>query len=103
MDQNEQRHCYLRLITSLQQANEQRNLVSNKNERCCVSRNIFNTDTIHNYMQLKLRNFVTTTIRGLINEIKMCRIQNNVSRGSGEMVSGATGGEFECNAALADV
>ena len=46
-------------------------------------------------MQLKLGDFLKT-IRSLPNEIKMCRIcTTNVSCGSGQMVCGATGGEFE--------
>ena len=41
-------------------------------------------------MQLKFRGFFTS----VANEIKMCRICTSyVSYGSGEMVSGATGGE----------
>ena len=45
-------------------------------------------------MQLKVRDFLTA-IRSAPNEIKMCRICTiNVSCGSCEMVSGATGGEF---------
>ena len=45
-------------------------------------------------MQFKLRDFLNK-IRSLRNEIKMCRIcTSNVSCDSGEMVSGATGGEF---------
>ena len=68
--------------------------VSYKNECYCVSRHIANTDTIHNCMQLKLRDLLTE-IRSLPNEIKMCRICTSiVSCGSGEIVTGATGEEF---------
>ena len=43
-------------------------------------------------IETKLRDFLTKSLR---NEINMCRIcTSNVSYGSGEMVSGATGGEF---------
>ena len=46
-------------------------------------------------MQLKLRDFMTR-INSLSDEIKMCRICTSyVSCGSGEMLSGATGGEFD--------
>ena len=59
------------------------NIVLNRNE-CCVSRHIFNANTIH-----------VNINKSLPNELKMCRIStSNVSCGSGEMVSGATGGEF---------
>ena len=67
-----------------------RGIGSNKHRRCCVSRHIFNTNTIHNCMQLKQR-----FLDNVPNEIKMCRIcASNVSCGSGEMVSGATGGSL---------
>ena len=91
-----ERDCCLRLITSLQQTIEQRNIVSHKNERYCVSTHFFDTNAIHNCMQLKLGYFLIK-IKSLPNEINMSRIfTSNVTCGSGEMVSGASGGEFEC-------
>ena len=50
--------------------------------------------SIYSCMQLKLGN-VMINIKSLRNEIKMCIIgTSNVSCGSGEMMSGASGGEF---------
>ena len=70
------------------------NIVSNENLRYYVSRHIFNANTIHNGMQLKYRYFLTN-IRSLPNDINIRRIcTSNVICGSGEMVSGATCGEF---------
>ena len=47
-------------------------------------------------MQLKLRDFLATEFRSLPNEIKMCRTcTSNVSCDTGEVVIGATGGQFE--------
>ena len=66
-------HCSLQLTTLLQQVIDLRNIVSNKNERYCVSTHAVNTDTIHNCMQVKLR-YILNKIRSLPNEIKMCRI-----------------------------
>ena len=63
-----------------------RNIVSNKNERYCVSRHSFNANPIHDCMQLKSKDFLTKS-RSLLIEIKMCRTCiSNVSCGRGEMV-----------------
>ena len=71
-----------------------RNIASNKDERLCVPRHIFNTNIIHNFVQLKLRDFLKNTMNLPI-EIKMCTMcTSNVRCGSGDMLSGATGGEF---------
>ena len=55
-------------------------------------------NSTYNFMQLKLGDLLN--ISSLPKEIKMCRIStSNVSCDSGEMVSGASGGEFarECD------
>ena len=64
-----------------------RNIVSNKTERNFASIRMFNANTIHNCMPLKLRD-VLKKIRSLSNEMTMCRIcTSNVSCDSGEIVS----------------
>ena len=50
-----------------------RNVFSYKHERYCVCKLIFNTNTIHNYMQLKVRDFFTQC-RSSPNEM-MCSIR----------------------------
>ena len=83
-----QRDCCLRHVTSLHLR------ISNKNKPYCACIHLFNTNSIHNCMQLKLRDLLKTDWN-LPNEIKTCRIcTSNVNCGSDEMVSGATGGEF---------
>ena len=65
-----------------------------KTEQYCVPIHNFNANTIHNVVQFKLRDFFPQNW-GLQNEIKMFRMcTSNISHDSGEMVSGATGGEF---------
>ena len=82
-----QRHCCLRLATSFQLCTS--NATYYPKQRYCASTH--NTKTIHNCMQLKTKDFLTN-IRSLPNEIKKCR--SNVSCGSGDLVSGATGEAF---------
>ena len=65
-----------------------------KNERSCVSKHIFNANPLHKHMQLKLR-YILINIRSVPNEIKLCKVCiSNVTCGSVEIASGATGVEF---------
>ena len=61
------------------------NIISSQNERYCVSRHVFNANTINNCMQIS---HFLEKIKSLPNEIKICRIStSNISCGSGELVS----------------
>ena len=67
-------------------------VVSNKAARYCVSRHIFNIDTIHDCIQLKLGHLLTA----IMSLPKISRSsKTNVICGSSEPMSGATGGVLE--------
>ena len=67
-------------------------MVSIKNERYCVSRNIVKAKTINNCMKVKFldKHFECTKLNKYMQNL---RIKINVSCRSSEMVSGATSGE----------
>ena len=75
-------------------------MVSNKAARYCVSRKKFNTDTIHDCVQLKLGH-ILTTIMSLPKISRSCK--TNVICDSSEPMSGATGGKFESSCDSGDI